>query len=101
MNKTQSIISAIVLLVIQAAAFAGHTLDEGTVTTVVTAIVTLAVTAWGIWKNHNFTDAAQAAQQFLDSAKGADIEEEEDIDADDAEDESSDVQPAGTDGGEE
>lgn len=98
MNKTQSIISAIVLLVIQAAAFAGHTLDEGTVTTVVTAIVTLAVTAWGIWKNHNFTDAALAAQQFLDAAKGADIEEE-DIDADDAED--SDVQPAGTDGGDE
>lgn len=100
MNKTQSIISAIVLLVIQAAAFAGHTLDEGTVTTVVTAIVTLAVTAWGIWKNHNFTDAALSAQQFLDAAKGADVEEE-DIDADETADESSDVQPAGTDGGDE
>lgn len=100
MNREQSIISAIVLLVIQAAAFAGHTLDEGTVTTVVTAIVTLAVTAWSIWKNHNFTDAALAAQQFLDAAKGADVEEE-DIDADDAEDESSEVQPAGTDGGDE
>lgn len=100
MNREQSIISAIVLLVIQAAAFAGHTLDEGTVTTVVTAIVTLAVTAWSIWKNHNFTDAAQAAQQFLDAAKGADIEDE-DIDADDTAEESSDVQPAGTDGGEE
>lgn len=98
MNKTQSIISAIVVLIVQGAAFAGHTVDEGAVTTVVTAIVTLAVTAYALWKNHNFTDAAQAAQQFLDAAKGNDIEEE-DIDADDAED--SDVQPAGTDGGEE
>lgn len=94
MTKTQSIISAIVLLIIQAAAFAGHTLDEGMVTTVVTAIVTLAVTAWGIWKNHNFTDAANAAQQFLNEAKANDFEE---YPVDDSEE----TEPAGTDGGEE
>ena len=57
----------------------------------------MAVTAWGIWKNHNFTDAANAAQQFLNAAKANDFEEAADIDADDEED----AQPAGTDGGEE
>ena len=97
MTKSQSIISAIVVLVVQAAAFAGHTVDEGAVTTVVTAIVTLAATAYALWKNHNFTDAANAAQQFLNAVKGNDIEEAADIDADDADD----AQPGGTEGGDE
>ena len=97
MTKSQSIISAIVVLVVQAAAFAGHTVDEEAVTTVVTVIVTLAATAYALWKNHNFTDAANAAQQFLNAAKANDFEEAADIDADDEDD----AQPAGTDGGEE
>jgi len=100
MNREQSIISAIVLLIVQGAALYGVSLDADVVTTVVSVMAAFAVLIWGIWNNHNFTRAAQAAQQFLNAVKGNDIEEE-DIDADDAEEESSDVQPAGTDGGEE
>jgi SPP1 family holin len=69
MNRTQSIVSAIVVLVMQVAALLGYTLDAGTVTAAVSAVVVIAATLWALWKNHNFTAAAQKAQQVLDDLK--------------------------------
>lgn len=91
MNKTQSIISALCVIIVQAAAMCGVALDAGAVTTALSIVAAFAALVWGLYKNHTFSDAALAAQQFLNAAKGKDVEEETDIDA----------EPAGTDGGDE
>lgn len=44
-------------------------LEEETIYTVVSAIATVVVWAWGFWKNNNFTKAAKQAQKMLDDLK--------------------------------
>lgn len=80
-ERTKAIVSAIVVLVVEAAGLAGVTLDSDTVTQVASAAVVIVVTIYSIWKNHNFTDAAIQAQGALDALKAEvsdDFREDED-----------------------
>lgn len=72
MDRAKSIVSAIVVIIVQVAALYGVSLDAGTVTTVISVAAALAVLVWGIWKNHNFTDAANRAQNLLNTLKSGD-----------------------------
>lgn len=74
MNRWQSIISAVVVIVVQVAALYGQTLDPDTVTSVITVIAAVAVMCWALWKNHNFTTAAQEAEKFLKELKSGGLE---------------------------
>lgn len=76
MNRTQSIVSAIVVLVVQLAAVAGYTVSSDMVTALVSGAVVIVATAYALWKNHNITDAAMQAQTVLKALK-ADADEDE------------------------
>ncbi len=65
MDRTQSIISAIVVLIVNIAAIFGITLDQTVWFDGLCAIVALVANIWAIWKNHNFTDAALEGQQLV------------------------------------
>lgn len=69
MNRTKSVVSAVVVIVVYVASLFGVSLDEGPVTTAVSVTAALAALTWGVWKNHNFTDAANQAQKVLDDLK--------------------------------
>jgi hypothetical protein len=69
MNRWQSIISAAVVIIVQVAALYGMTLDPDTVASVITVAAAVVVMLWALWKNHNFTSAAQEAQKFLKGLK--------------------------------
>ena len=69
MNRTQSIVSAIVVLVVQVAAIFGLTVDANAVNVFVSGVAVLIVTAYSLWKNHNFTDAANEAQKTIEELK--------------------------------
>ena len=47
----------------------GLFIDANTLTTLICALVTLGVTVYGCWKNHNFTNAAQMGQAVTDALK--------------------------------
>lgn len=44
-------------------------IDENTTTSIVTAFATVAVWAYDLWRNHNFTDAALKGQEVVDAEK--------------------------------
>lgn len=69
MNRRQSIVSAVVVLVVAAAGLVGVEVNESALADVVGAVMLLAAYGWGIWRNHNFTDAALEAQASLNIAK--------------------------------
>lgn len=74
-ESVKAIVSAAVILVVEVAGICGVTLDTDLVTQVVSAIAIVAVTAYGIWKNHNFTSAAVEAQTVLYALKnGVDMD---------------------------
>lgn len=77
MNKIQSIISAIVVLVVEGGSLFGLSVSDSAATTVITMIVAIAAAVYGIYKNHNFSDAAVTAQQVLNSLKSGEEEEME------------------------
>lgn len=78
-ERAKAIVSAVVVLVVEAAGLAGVTLDTDTVTQVASAAAVLLVTVYSIWKNHNFTSAAATAQALLDGIKaGVDMAAEAD-----------------------
>lgn len=68
-EKVRSIISAVVLIVIEVASLAGVSISENEVTSIGSAVLAVIVLVYGIWKNHNFTDAAVDAQKYLDQLK--------------------------------
>lgn len=70
MNKTQSTISSVSVIFVNLAALAGVAVDQDAVVEVLLAIVMLCSTAWGVWKNHNFTYAAQQGQLVVNQLKG-------------------------------
>ena len=72
MNRAQSIVSAVVVLVVQVAAIAGHTLDFDATYQVIAAIAAIVTVCWALWKNHNLTDAANMAQGVLEAIKDDD-----------------------------
>ena len=65
MNSPQSIISAHVTLIAACAGFFGFSLDTDMLVDVLSLIAFFGAFAWGIYKNHNFTDAANVAQEYL------------------------------------
>lgn len=73
-ERTRAIVSAIVLLIIEAAGIFGVTLDESLVTTIVGLVLIVAGLVYGVWKNHNFTDFAGMCQQLLKAMKDGDEE---------------------------
>lgn len=67
----KAIISAAVVFICAIAGALGLDLSTETVWQVASAIVFVAAVAWGIWKNHNFTAAAQEGQALVDEIKQA------------------------------
>ena len=68
-ERTKAIISAIVVLVANIAALWGVSIDQGVWVNGLCAIVMLVSSIWAIWKNHNFTRAAQQGQLVTDKLK--------------------------------
>lgn len=56
----------------------GFDLDATVVQNVIAVVAFVAALAWGIWHNHNFTQAAQDAQGILDAIKDGDYTEDTD-----------------------
>lgn len=63
-------VSALGVLIVATAGALGFDIDEGVVQNGLSAIAFFAALLWGIWKNHNFTTAAQKAQELLNATKG-------------------------------
>ena len=79
MSETvKATISAAVVVIANVLAMVGITIDQGVVTDGICGVVMLVATIWGIWKNHNFTAAAQRGQEVTDAIKGAGIHDEAD-----------------------
>lgn len=72
MNRTQSIISAIVTVAIAGCGIIGIAVDESAIDFWVSVAVLVAAIFWSIWKNHNFTAAAQQGQKLIEILKDSD-----------------------------
>lgn len=68
-------VSALGVLIVATAGALGFDIDEGVVQNGLSAITFFAALLWGIWKNHNFTKAAQEAQKVCDALKAGECEE--------------------------
>ena len=68
-ERTKAIISAIVVLVANIAALWGVSIDQGVWVNGLCAVVMLISSIWAIWKNHNFTRAAQQGQLVTNRLK--------------------------------
>lgn len=71
MNKETitATISAASIVIVNVAALMGFSMSGDEVSQFLSAFVMIAATLWGIWKNHNFTRKAQAAQLYLAKLK--------------------------------
>lgn len=79
-EKTKAAVSAVVILVINLAMyFFGVTLDANVIVEGIMGIILIAATLYGIWKNHNFTEAAALGQQVLDAVKTAEKSSESEV----------------------
>ena len=89
-EQIKAVVSMVALCAVNVAAQRGVALDADAITSVLLAVLTVAVTLWACWKNHNLTPAAEMAQRFLDSMKDEDglLEEADEANCEDiAEDE--------------
>lgn len=81
MNTKQSIIAAIAVVILTVVApFAGRhgmEIDQATATEWATTLVGLATVIWTIWKNFNFTKAAQIGQKRTNEIKELGLEADE------------------------
>lgn len=68
-EKTKATVSAAIALAVNIAALFGASLDLGMVQNVVFGAITIATTLYAAWKNHNFTEEAAQAQQYLQVLK--------------------------------
>ena len=68
-ERTKAVVSAAIVLAVNIASLFGATLDLGMVQNVVFGIISIASTIYAIWKNHNFTDEAIDAQDYLNELK--------------------------------
>ena len=69
-EHTKAVISAAIVLSVNIATLFGVSLDQGLVANVVFGAISIAATIYAAWKNHNFTEEAAKAQEYLDSLKG-------------------------------
>ena len=65
----KAIVSALGVLIVAGAGMFGFDLDAGMVQNGLSIAAFIAAFAYGIWKNHNFTAAAQEAQKLCDALK--------------------------------
>lgn len=75
METIKAVVSALAVLIVAGAGMFGFDLDAGMVQNGLSVVAFLAALAWGIWKNHNFTKAAQEAQKVLDATKAGEVQE--------------------------
>ena len=68
-DRFQSIASAISLFIVDLVAIMGISIDTDIVVDVISVIVFIIATFYGIWKNHNFTDAAIEGQKLVNALK--------------------------------
>lgn len=68
-ERTKAIISAVAVIAVNVAAFMGIALDQATVLNALMGVAMLAATVWGVWHNHNFTEAAIEGQRLTDLRK--------------------------------
>lgn len=71
----KAIVSALGILIVAGAGMVGFDIDADMVQNGLSIAAFLAAFAWGIWKNHNFTEAAQEAQKVLDFIKSGEDDE--------------------------
>lgn len=71
----KAVMSASVVLIVAGASLFGFDLDAGVVQNALSIVAFFVAFAWAIWKNHNFTKAAQIAQAVLKKIKAGDYEE--------------------------
>lgn len=79
-ERIKAIISASAVLIVNAVSFWGISLDVNELTNALFAIAMLVSTIWAIWKNHNFTFAAQQGQlvtnQFKNEQRALELKDE-------------------------
>lgn len=75
-ERTKATISAAVVLAANILAYWGITLDVDVWVDGIFFVVMVVSTGYGIWKNHNFTEAAAKAQGVLDHLKAEKIAEQ-------------------------
>ena len=73
----KTIVSALVIIILNVGSLFGYSLDGDFVQKFIFVFVALATLLYGIWKNHNFTKAAQKAQVYLDDLK--EVEKDGDV----------------------
>ena len=74
-NETmKACVNALCVLIVAGAGLLGFDLDADLVQNALSALAFLAAIAWGIWKNFNFTHAAQEGQKVTDSIKRGEVE---------------------------
>ena len=69
-ERIKAIISTLAVLVVQILALFGVKVEENSFVNAVAVIVSVAVSIYACWKNHNFTNEAARAQKLLDDLKG-------------------------------
>lgn len=68
-EQKKAVISAAIVLVVNIFALCNVSLDKGLIESVVFGAISLAATLYAAWKNHNFTEEAAQAQQYLEVLK--------------------------------
>lgn len=66
----KAIVRACVIIVVAFCGAIGIDVDGDLLTNVVCSAIMLISTGYGVWKNHNFTEAAQRGQELIDEIKG-------------------------------
>lgn len=70
MNETvKATASALAVIIVNVASLFGIAMDEGVWADGLYAVAMLLSTMWGIWHNHNFTQAAKEGQKVTDGIK--------------------------------
>ena len=72
-ENMKPIVSAVIIIAVNVAAMLGFDIDGEALTNVVCAAVMLIATGYGVWKNHNFTDAARQGQELTDAIKNGGV----------------------------
>lgn len=71
-ERIKAVVSSVVVIAVAVCSALGLDVDGDALTNVICAALLVASTAYGCWKNHNFTEAAAGAQVYLDLLKGED-----------------------------
>lgn len=75
-ESMKALVSAFMVIACAIAGALGIDLDADALQNVLSAVLLLASTIYAIWKNHNFTLAAQKGQQVTDAIKSGKMEVE-------------------------